>query len=226
MSEAIVAQGDIHEQIDCFEALIEAHQFDDALAVYQDIYIRIARSTLNSASSWHYLFPIPGESYMDLYFGHSEDLGAFKIGISQDAEKRAKTIRSTNALHGSGSDFQLIDYVRGPTLAVRQAETKIKRAYAHAVVRGAEWIGDCHESALDFYWVERDRLFEEWERQMREFDPIAQLNREDALVGALFPGAITAVRRIESISTKIKDWNKAVAAMNAAFQRMHQGGPQ
>lgn len=213
---------ELRELIECAEVLLQAHRFDEALPVCEEMYVLITQEIRNSALQNNYLMSIPGEPYMQLYLGHSEQLGAYKIGISADAHKRAQSIRSENARHGHGRDFELLDCVSGPATSVRKAESRIKQHYAHAALMGTEWFGDYNKDFEDDYWCERDWLFGECERVIKEFDPLAQLDRESALAIASW-GPVGALRRLEAIERKIKLWHREYDLMTEYVRQEVRG---
>lgn len=211
------------ERIEYVQELLRTQQFEEALPVYIEVYEYMALSIAQDAARRNFLIPIPGEPYMDLYFGHSKYLNAYKIGISKDAERREKEIRATNARFNAGDDFELWDFIQGPAQAVRAAEKRIKSAYAHAMVMGQEWISGVAEDASDAYWVERDWVFEEWENQLRRFDPRQQLERERELA-QFITGSRTVIGDINAIGQKIKEWHKHRGAMERYFSQQPKSG--
>lgn len=94
------------ERIEYVQELLRTQQFEEALPVYIEVYEYMVLSIAQDAARRNFLIPIPGEPYMDLYFGHSKYLNAYKIGISKDAERREKEIRATNARFNAGDDFE------------------------------------------------------------------------------------------------------------------------
>lgn len=203
---------DLNELIGRAEALLRAGRFDAAVPLCEEIYVEITRQTRAAARRNNYILSIPDEEYMELYFGHSKRLGAYKIGISKKADVRARQLRSSSAATARARDFELFDCVSGPAAAVRTAEKRIKQRYSHAAVMGTEWISDRMDDAFDAYWLEREWLFEECIRMMQEFDPLAQLAREDAVI-ELLGGFRTADQRLAEIGRKIGLWNKEYANM-------------
>lgn len=210
---------DLYELIDCADALLKAHRFDEAVPVCEEVYVWITKDIRNAGLERDYLTLIPDEASLELYFGYSKHLGAYKIGISQNSEARARQIRSTNALYGRGDDFELLDYTSGPVDSVRAAERRIKQRYAHATVMGTEWISDRMDDAYDEYWAARDWLFEECLRTLKEFDPLAQLEREQALF-QLLGRAPTAIDRLTTIRRKIRLWQAESDRMHKFFQQV------
>lgn len=212
---------DPKERIEYIEVLLKAGRYEEALPLYQEAYHFIVRHIIDTGLSRDFLLPIPGEPFMELYFGYSKHLNAYKIGISKDAQKRAKEIRANNARHNLGNDFELWDFAHGPAAVVREGERIVKAAYAHALTMGTEWISGVMEEAYDAYWVEKDKIFEAWEHNLRTFDPIAQLEREAQLM-RLLGGPSSALAQINAIGRKIAEWDTHSTNMHTYFASKEQ----
>lgn len=194
------------EQAELAQTLLKAHLYEEALPLYRELYQYMTRDILDQALRLRLLIEIPGEAYMDLYVGESKRLSAYKVGISRDAVARAQEIRNVNARNRNGGDYELIRFVRGPVLSVRDAERRLKREYHSALVMGTEWVSFDAEDFVDAVWIEQDRLIEDWDRQMHQHDALATLQRSlmplVMLSGAHAPAHLVELRVMSSFFAK------------------------
>lgn len=195
------------EKVELIEVLAKTHQHEEALLVYREVYSEITDRVIRYALNSAHLIEIPGEAYMDLYLGQSRQLNAFKIGISMDAAQRELSIRSTNARHGNGGDYEMLYSVRGPALAVRDCERRVKDDYAHMTVMGKEWISFVAKDVPDAYFSAQDEVLDAWEEQLRTYDALKAHDRSTAALRSVGLGG-SAVVELAELDKKSGEWLK------------------